>query len=220
MIFENNDRIVFAGDSVTDMGSVNPVGEGSRTDNLGRGYVRMVDNLIHACYPDIKLRITNSGISGDTTRKLLARFDRDVTELNPDWVSICIGINDVWRFFDTPTRKDLQVEEKDYEENLEKMILSVKDNVKGIIIMTPYYIEPNPNDPLRAKMDVYGGICKKLARKHGCRFVDLQKVFSDFCKTTHSAFLAWDRVHPNMIGATLIAKAFLKECEFDFYHTI
>ena len=28
MIFENYDRIVFAGDSVTDMGSMNPVGEG------------------------------------------------------------------------------------------------------------------------------------------------------------------------------------------------
>lgn len=220
MIFENKDRIVFAGDSVTDMGSVNPVGEGSRTDNLGKGYVRMVDNLIHACYPELKLRITNSGISGNNTRMLLERFDRDVVSLNPDWVSICIGINDVWRQFDNPANPDRQVPETEYEENLEKMILSVKDNVKGIIIMTPYYIEPNTQDPMRAKMDVYGGICKKLAEKHGCRFVDLQKVFSDFCKNTHSAYIAWDRVHPNMIGATLIAKAFLNVCEFDFYHTV
>ena len=218
MIFENNDRIVFAGDSVTDMGSLNPVGEGSRTDNLGKGYVRMVDNLLHACYPELKVRITNSGISGDTTRKLLERYDRDVVSLNPDWVSICIGINDVWRFFDTPTRKDLQVPEDEYEANLEKMILAVKDNVKGVIIMTPYYIEPRMEDPMRAKMDVYGGICKKLAEKHGCRFVDLQKVFSDFCQNTHSGFIAWDRVHPNMIGATLIAKAFLNVCGFDYNH--
>ena len=28
MIFKDMDRIVFAGDSVTDMGSANPVGEG------------------------------------------------------------------------------------------------------------------------------------------------------------------------------------------------
>ena len=34
MLFQNMDRIVFAGDSVTDMGSVNPVGEGL-FDNLG-----------------------------------------------------------------------------------------------------------------------------------------------------------------------------------------
>ena len=36
MIFQNGDRIVFAGDSVTDMGSNNPVGEGL-FDNLGKG---------------------------------------------------------------------------------------------------------------------------------------------------------------------------------------
>lgn len=220
MIFENGDRIVFAGDSVTDMGSMNPVGEGSRTDNLGHGYVRMLDNLIHACYPELKVRITNSGISGNNTRMLLERFDRDVVSLNPDWVSICIGINDVWRQFDSPAIPDKQVPEDEYEENLEKMILSVKDKVKGVIIMTPYLIEPSTADTMRAKMDIYGGICKKLAEKHGCRFVDLQKVFTDFCQQTHPAFIAWDRVHPNMIGATLIAKAFLKVCDFDFNHTV
>lgn len=35
VIFNNYDRIVFAGDSVTDMGSQNPVGEGL-FDNVGR----------------------------------------------------------------------------------------------------------------------------------------------------------------------------------------
>lgn len=37
MIFENMDRIIFAGDSVTDMGSAQPVGEGL-FDNMGHGY--------------------------------------------------------------------------------------------------------------------------------------------------------------------------------------
>ena len=40
MIFSNYDRIVFAGDSVTDMGSTNPVGEGL-FDALGNGFVRL-----------------------------------------------------------------------------------------------------------------------------------------------------------------------------------
>mgnify|MGYP003302958262 CR=1 FL=1 len=44
MIFENMDRIVFAGDSVTDMGSENPVGEGL-FDNVGRSYVRVIENM-------------------------------------------------------------------------------------------------------------------------------------------------------------------------------
>ena len=44
MILENMDRIVFAGDSVTDMGSTNPVGEGL-FDNVGRSYVRIIENM-------------------------------------------------------------------------------------------------------------------------------------------------------------------------------
>lgn len=44
MIFENSDRIVFAGDSVTDMGSAQPVGEGL-FDNVGRSYVRVIGSL-------------------------------------------------------------------------------------------------------------------------------------------------------------------------------
>ena len=45
MIFQNYDRIVFAGDSVTDMGSQNPVGEGL-FDNVGRSYVRIIENML------------------------------------------------------------------------------------------------------------------------------------------------------------------------------
>ena len=71
----------------------------------------------------------------------------------PNWVSICIGINDVWRQFDTPAMRDRCVLPAEYEENLEKMILSVKESVKGIFVLSPYYIEPNRADPMRARMD-------------------------------------------------------------------
>lgn len=63
MIFEHMDRIVFAGDSVTDMESAQPVGEGL-FENVGKSYVRIVENMLAAFYPEIYLRVTNSGISG------------------------------------------------------------------------------------------------------------------------------------------------------------
>ena len=81
MIFSDFDRVVFAGDSVTDMGSERPVGEGL-FDNLGRSYVRVIENMLMAWYPKLNIRITNSGISGNTSKDLLERFDRDVVELN------------------------------------------------------------------------------------------------------------------------------------------
>ena len=217
MIFEQGDRIVFAGDSVTDMGSAQPVGEGL-FDNVGRSYVRIVENMLSAVYPEVNLRITNSGISGNTSRDLLERFDRDVVSLNPDWVSICIGINDVWRQFDTPAIFDAQVMPDEYESNIEKMILAVKGKVKGIFILSPYYMEPNENDAMRARMDEYVEICRRLAEKHDCVFVDFQKLYADYCKVRHSTYIAWDRVHPNQVGATLMAREFLSHCGFDYDH--
>lgn len=217
MIFEHLDRIVFAGDSVTDMGSAQPVGEGL-FDNCGHGYVRMIENLLASIYPGVNLRITNSGISGNTSRDLLARYERDVVALHPDWVSICIGINDIWRQFDVPAIKEWQVEPEEYRSNVEKMILAVKDNVKGIFLLSPYYIEPNREDWMRKRTDEYVAICKELALKYDCIFVDFQAMFEKYCTVRHSASLAWDRVHPNEIGATLMAREFLKHCDFDYNH--
>lgn len=215
MIFENYDRIVFAGDSVTDMGSAKPVGEGL-SDNVGRGYVRVLENMFAAYYPEVFLRVTNSGISGNTSRDLLERYDRDVVDLKPDWVSICIGINDVWRQFDSPAILDSHVLPDEYERNVEEMILRVKDNVKGIFILSPYIMEPNREDAMRKRMDEYVEISKKLAEKHGCIFVDFQKMYEEYCQIRYSGYIAWDRIHPNQIGATLMAKEFLKYCDFDY----
>ena len=217
MIFENMDRIVFAGDSVTDMDSANPVGEGL-FESLGRSYVRIIENMLVAWYPELNIRITNAGISGNTSRDLLARFDRDVVSLDPDYVSICIGINDVWRQFDCPAIPDYAVMPEEYEENVEKMILAVKDRVKGVFLCSPYYIEPNREDMMRRRMDEYVGICRALAEKHGCVFVDFQRLYADFCRIRHSCCIAWDRVHPNQMGATLMAREFLKYCGFDYAH--
>lgn len=215
MIFENYDRIVFAGDSVTDMGSAQPVGEGL-FDNVGRGYVRVVESMLAACYPEIFLRITNSGISGNTSRDLLERFERDVVELKPQWVCICIGINDVWRQFDSPALTDSHVLPDEYENNLEKMILKIKDSVKGIFILSPYIMEPNREDKMRKRIDEYVEICRSLSEKHNCIFVDFQKMYEKYCTVRHSSYVAWDRIHPNQIGATLMAKEFLSKCGFEY----
>lgn len=218
MIFEKFDRVVFAGDSVTDMGSVQPVGEGL-FDNMGRGFPRVIENMVYAVYPELNVRFTNSGISGNTSKDLLARFERDVLNLNPQWVSICIGINDVWRQFDTPAMLDYAVSPEEYEANMRKMIESAKAVAKGVIVTTPYYMEPNKSDFMRARMQEYVDICARLAEEYGCIFVDFQAMYDRYFRIQHSALIAWDRVHPNQIGATLMAKEWLSKVGFDYDHT-
>ncbi len=219
LIFDKGDRILFLGDSVTDMGSNNPVGEGLN-NSLGFGYVRMVENLLCSVYPELTLRVTNAGVSGNTSRDLLARWERDAIALKPQWVSICIGINDVWRRFDVPSLTELAVPPEEYEKNVEQMIVSIKDQVKGIFLLSPYYMEPNPQDEMRAYMDQYGAICRRLAEKYQLTFIDLQEMFDRYFRFKHSAYIAWDRVHPNQIGATLIAREFLHHCGFDYEHKV
>src|SRR4051812_26396774 len=99
MIFSKHDKIVMIGDSITDCERKRPVGEG-KNDALGKGYVSLVHAMLHARYPELALRVVNMGIGGNTTRDLKQRWETDVLDLKPDWISIMIGINDVWRQFD------------------------------------------------------------------------------------------------------------------------
>ena len=216
MLFKSMDRIVFAGDSITDVGRA-ATGEGL-FDNLGHGYVRMVDNLLAAVYPELAIRVTNKGTGGHTSRDLLERFDRDVIDLHPDYISICIGINDVWRQFDCPAMPDRAVFPEEYEANMRQMIQKSRAVAKKVFIITPYYMEPNQEDPMRRRMDEYGDICRCLAKEMDCELVDFQAMFDNYFRHQHTCFIAWDRVHPNEKGATLMAKTFLSHCGFDFTH--
>ncbi len=113
---------------------------------------------------------------------------------------------------------DHQVQPDEYRENIEKMILAVKDSVKGVFILSPYYIEVNKEDWMRKRMDQYVQISKELAKQYNCTFVDFQAMYEKYCAVRHSASIAWDRIHPNEIGSTLMAREFLKHCDFDYNH--
>jgi len=80
--------------------------------------------------------------------------------------------------------------------------------------MTPYVIEPNRADPMRAQMDRYGAVVKKLAAKHDALFVDLQAAFDAVTADRHPMAWAWDRIHPNAAGHMVIAKALLDTLGF------
>ena len=214
-------RLVFIGDSVTDMGRTRSGEEPSEGlfEPLGKGYPHVVSGLLNAFYPERLIRITNVGNSGNTSRDLKARWQRDVIDLKPDWLSVMIGINDVWRQFDTPQLPHLAVPPDEYESTLRELVGSTRPLLRGgLVLMTPYYLEPNKADAMRARMDVYGNICAKIARETGVIFVDLQAEFDKVLKYRHSAYIAWDRVHPNIYGATVIARAFLDAVGFDFNH--
>jgi lysophospholipase L1-like esterase len=146
MLIPPRSKLVMIGDSITDAGRARPVGEGL-FDALGKGYVALVDALLGACYPDRGVRVVSMGTSGNTVRDLKARWQTDVLDLKPDWLSVMIGINDVWRQFDSPGRTEQHVGLEEYRSTLRDLVAQTKPAVKGLVLMTPFYIEPNRADP-------------------------------------------------------------------------
>lgn len=213
MLLQPGQKLVMIGDSITDCGRARPVGEGLG-EATGKGYVALVDALLGSTYPGHRIRVANVGISGHTVRDLKARWQTDVLDLKPDWLSIMIGINDVWRQFDLPRQPDRGVPLEEYEATLDELCAKTKPVLKGLVLLTPFYIESNAADAMRARMDAYGTAVKKLAAKHGALCVDVQAAFNAVLKHEHSSALAWDRVHPGLTGHAVIARAFLQAVEY------
>ncbi|MFC5653568.1 SGNH/GDSL hydrolase family protein [Paenibacillus solisilvae] len=215
MKLEKNDKLVIIGDSITDSSRARPVGEGL-FDAIGKGYVGNVEALLTATYPELGIRVVNMGTSGHRVRDLKERWQTDVIELKPDWLSIMIGANDVWRQYDSPTMTEEHVYIEEYETTLEELIVQTKSGLKGLILMTPFFIEPNKSDLMRATTDKYGEVVKRLAKKHGALLVDTQAAFDKVLTHLYSATLSWDRVHPNQAGNAVLARAFLQQIGYDF----
>ena len=215
MRLDINTKLVMIGDSITDCGRTQPVGEGL-FEAHGKGYVAHVAGLLGACYPERHIRVVNMGTSGHTVRDLQSRWQRDVIDLQPNWLSVMIGINDVWRQFDLPMQKEVHVYPEEYEKTLSELIERSRPMLKGLVLMSPYFIEPNLNDAMRSAMNQYGSIVHRVAQRYGALFVDTQAAFDQVLQNCHPASLAWDRVHPNTTGHMVIAKAFLDVLDFSW----
>lgn len=210
MKIRSGETLLFIGDSITDCGRARPVGEGA---GLGGGYVMLVNSLLGAHDPGRRIRVLNTGISGNRVTDLEARWDSDVLALKPDWLAVMIGINDVWRQFDNPLHP-AQVSLRQYTEVFRRLLARTRPALKGLVLMTPYYLEPDRREPMRRRMDEYGAAVRALAGKHGAILADVQKGFDDYLKHNPTQQLCGDRVHPNITGHMVIARTFLKAIGF------
>lgn len=209
-----NSTLLMIGDSITDCGRVSPVAESVR-DSLGYGYVKLINKFFSVICPQQHISIINSGISGNTVRDLTTRWQSDVLDLNLDWLSILIGINDVWPKFDTHQPDEWHVSIDEYASTLESLIRITRPQLKGIVLMTPYCIEPNRADPMRAMMDRYGNVVRRLAGQYQTILVDTQAAFDCVLTEIPPMVLAIDRVHLKPTGHIILAQAFLRAVEYN-----
>lgn len=208
MIFGQGQRIVMIGDSITDCG---------RRDTFapyGNGYVSLVRAFITARYPELDLSFENRGVSGDTVRHLQARWDEDAIALKPDWLSVKIGINDVWRAFGEKAHEAVPAGE--YEATYRELLQRAVDETGcKLIIIEPYVIEKDQSDPQLVRTRELGWIARMLAEEFGAINVRTQDAFDAVLQHSESEDWAHDRIHPNLAGHAVIAQAFLKAVGFE-----
>ena len=209
MLLQKNETLLMIGDSITDNGRTYPVGD-SRQGGLGKGYVGIVEGLLKAGYPEIPLHILNMGISGNTVRDLASRWQQDVLDMNPDWLSIMIGTNDVWRHFDLHD-PSAAVPLPEFTHKLDQLVAQTKPRLSGgLVLMPPFYVQTDKQDPMRAMMDRYGQAVREIAAKNDTLFADTQAQFDRVLEFVEATDLAPDQVHPAMSGDVILARAFLK----------
>jgi len=214
LLLESNQRLVMIGDSITDAGRARPVGTFDK--GLGDGYVSLVNALLTAIYPQLEIEVLNLGIGGNTVRDLKGRWKSDVVNLKPDWLTIMIGTNDVWRQFDRPNDPKAAVYEDEFAETLTALVAETKPLVKGLVLLTPFLIETSLADRFRIKMDSYGALVKSIAEANGVPVVDTQAAYNKALVYVQPSTLAPDRVHPTLPGHQVLAKAVLDSLGFEW----
>ncbi len=203
MPFGHGQRIVFIGDSITDAERLRDV------PPFGNGYMSLVQAFVTARHPQLGLTWFNRGISGNTVRDLEARWEQDVVELKPDWLSVMIGINDIWRAFED--RPDEAVPIGEYEQTLRRLLTRALEATGcRLILADPYIIETDQAEPQLVQTRAYCEVVARLAGDFGALHVKTQAAYDRVLESTQPQEWAHDRIHPNLPGHAVIAQAFLE----------
>ena len=208
-MFESNDHILFFGDSITDAGRDRAAKPGDPS-GWGLGYVYQIAAALGAQDPADELVFTNKGVGGNRIYDLEERLQSDVLALEPDVVSILIGINDVWRRYDSGVVSSLDEFEASYRSVVEK----ISDDGAQLVLLEPFVL-PTPEDrrAWREDLDPKINVVRDLAREFEAVLVPLDGIFAAASCQREPAFWAHDGVHPTPAGHALIARAWMDAME-------
>ena len=173
-------KIVWHGDSIT-LG-VRPGVVESQT------FAHLISTALGAAY-------VNTGIAGDTTTGMLARFNSAVVANAPDWVNLMVGENDQGAGISVAT----------FESNLRAMIgLAIQNGIR-VALMTPNMSE---QAPLQAVVPAYNAVTQKLAAIYNIPFIDVYAWWALWSFNPGGASYAAyfnDAQHPGPAGHQAIA---------------
>jgi lysophospholipase L1-like esterase len=192
-------RIIFFGDSITELGA-----------DKG-GYIDLMRTFVHQNGLQHELELIGSGISGNKVYDLYFRLEEDVLSKKPHVVVVYIGINDIWHKI-KGIGTDIIKFEKFYAAILKKLLAEKIE----VFVCTPSVIGEK-KDRVNMQdddLDAYSEIIRRLAAANNCVLVDLRNAFLQFennnnMENRESGILTTDGVHLNQHGNRLVADAMI-----------
>lgn len=203
-------KIIFLGDSITDMGRTNEPEHVAI--GYGVGYPNMIIGELSYAHPG-KYQFLNRGINGNRVVDLRARIQEDVWNHNPELLSILIGINDTW--YDREEKEEIAL--RYFEREYRMLLGDTKGKLPNIkfILCEPFVLKYGAGDGgekwkrlLRVKQ--YAKVVKKLAQEFDAYFVPLQEILDEAAANYSVEYYLYDGMHTTAAGAKLIATEWLK----------
>lgn len=198
-------RIIFFGDSITELG------------DEPTGYVSLVRDSLKSL--GVNYEVIGAGISGNKVTDLQKRLEHDVLSKNPSVVIIYIGINDVWHY--QFSSRGLSGTPKDqFRKILTEIVEEIQSANAQVILCTPSMVGEK-NDGTNhwdAMLDEYSDIGRDVARERQIFLLDLRKEFLAYLSTNNPSnaekdILTYDGVHLNERGNRFVAEKMLSALE-------
>lgn len=205
-------KVLFQGDSITFMGRDKNNREANSALALGRGYAFLAASGILEKYPELQLQIFNRGIGGNKVFQLAERWDTDALDLQPDVISILIGVNDHWHSIDHHKYDgDINTFQKDYKQ----LLTRTKDSLPNVqmIIGEPFVLiggSKVEKEKWMPSFREYQIVTRDIARQFNAKFIPYQSIFDRAVKRGPVSYWAPDGIHPSIAGARLMAGHWIK----------
>jgi lysophospholipase L1-like esterase len=200
------------------------IGEGQTLVCLGdsitqndQGYCAMLAVLIAAAYPERRIRIVNAGIGGNKVPDMLARLDRDVLSRRPDWVTVNVGLNDVWHGLTDPVRG---VGLAEYRDELARLVDRILASGARLVLVPPTVIGEEPRSDGNRRLAAYRAAMRTIGADRNL-LVAPSDIYIDNALAAGVAqggepgkTLTTDGVHVRGPGDAVVAAAILRTLGF------
>ncbi|MEZ4866719.1 MAG: SGNH/GDSL hydrolase family protein [Caldilineaceae bacterium] len=214
MKIKPNTTILFQGDSITDTGRNREITQPNHGAALGVGYANQIASRLLAERPRDNLRFFNRGISGNRVVDLYARWRVDAINLQPDIISILIGVNDTWHGF----MYNNGVEVERYATVYRMLLEYTRQQLPNVqfVLCEPFVLPCGVvTKEWISEMDQRRAIVRDLATEAGAVFVPFQTVLTKALDQAPADYWAADGVHPTPAGHRLLADCWLQQVVTD-----